>query len=316
VGDPSIVASRVGIMRFKHIAIVGVGLIGGSFALAARRAGFADRITGWDSKQVLDQACERGVIDGVEFSFSAGSVSEADLIYLAAPVRAIIEFLHTRGSSLKHGAIITDAGSTKAQICRAAREALPEHVSFVGGHPMAGSHNAGVEYAEADLFRDAPYALVVDESNDRSIWAARSIADVVRGIGARPVMLTAEEHDRAVARLSHAPQLLATALACRVNEADLRLAGGGFTEMARLAGSRWSVWEDICRTNADEIASALDEVIGEMEAVRSSISSGDFAAVGAAFGEANGLMERLQPTSKRNDAAAGRPEEEETDGVG
>ena len=290
-------------------------MIGGSFALAARRAGIADRISGWDSKQVLDQARERGVIDGVESSFSAGRVSDADLIYLAAPVRAIIEFLRTRGSSLKPGAIVTDAGSTKREICRAAREALPAHVSFVGGHPMAGSHNAGVEYAEADLFREAPYALIVDESkngsNDRSIRAARPIADLVRCIGARPVMLTAEEHDRAVARLSHAPQLLATALACRVNETDLRLAGGGFTEMARLAASRWSVWEDICRTNADEITSALDEVIGEMEAVRSSISSGDFAAVGAAFGEANGLMSRFLPTSKRDDAAAVRPEEED-----
>jgi prephenate dehydrogenase len=298
-------------MRFKHIAIVGVGLIGGSFALAARRAGIADRISGWDSKRVLDQACERGVIDGVESSFSAGRVSEADLIYLAAPVRAIIGFLRTRGSSLKPGAIITDAGSTKREVCRAAREALPEHVSFVGGHPMAGSHNSGVEYAEADLFREAPYALVVDESNDGSIAAARLIADIVHGIGARPVMLTAEEHDRAVARLSHAPQLLATALACRVNEADLTLAGGGFTEMARLAASRWSVWEDICRTNADEITSALDEVIGEMEAVRSSISSGDFAAVGAAFGKANGLMGRFQSPSKRDDAAAVSPEEKD-----
>jgi prephenate dehydrogenase len=298
-------------MRFKHIAIVGVGLIGGSFALAARRAGIADRISGWDSKRVLDQACKRGVIDGVESSFGAGRVSEADLIYLAAPVRAIIEFLRTRGSSLKPGAIVTDAGSTKREVCRAAREALPEHVSFVGGHPMAGSHNAGVEYAEADLFREAPYALVVDESNDGSIGAARLIADIVHGIGARPVMLTAEEHDRAVARLSHAPQLLATALACRVNEADLTLAGGGFTEMARLAASRWSVWEDICRTNADEITSALDEVIGEMEAVRSSISSGDFAAVGAAFGEANGLIARFQSTSKRDDAAAVSPEEKD-----
>ena len=302
-------------MRFKHIAIVGVGFIGGSFALAARRAGIADRISGWDSKEVLDQACERGVIDGVEYSFSAGRVSDADLIYLAAPVRAIIEFLRTRGSSLKAGAIVTDAGSTKREICRAASEALPERVSFVGGHPMAGSHNAGVEHAEADLFREAPYALVVDESNDRSndrsIRAARSIADVVREIGAGPMMLTAEEHDRAVARLSHAPQLLATALACRVNEADLRLAGSGFAEMARLAGSRWSVWEDICRTNADEITSALDEVIGEMEAVRSSISSGDFDAVGAAFGEANGLMGRFQSTSKRRDAATVRPQEDD-----
>jgi prephenate dehydrogenase len=290
-------------MRFKHIAIVGVGLIGGSFALAARRAGFADRITGWDSNDVLDRACTRGVIDAAEDSFEIGSVSEADLVYLAAPVGAIIEFLRTRGSSLKQGALVTDAGSTKRDICRAAGEALPRHVSFVGGHPMAGSHNAGVEYAEAELFRDAPYALVVDDSSDASIDAASSVADLVRAIGGRPLTLTAEEHDRAVARLSHAPQLLATTLARIAGKSDLRLAGSGLSEILRLAASRWSVWEDICKTNADEITAALDEVIAEMGAIRSAMASGDFAAVGAAFGDANGLMRLLRTSSSPGDAA-------------
>lgn len=285
-------------MRFKEIAIVGVGLIGGSFALAARRAGIAERITGWDLKEVLVRACARGVIDREEDSLSAGKTSEADLVFLAAPVGAIIEFLRTRGSLLKPGAIITDSGSTKREICRAAREALPSQISFVGGHPMAGSHNAGVDYADADLFCGAPYGLVVDAKNAGSISAARTVADVVRDIGARPVMLTAQEHDRIVARLSHAPQLLATALACGVDNAELRLAGAGFTDMARLAGSRWPVWEDICRTNADEITTALDELIGRMEAIRSSIASGDFAAVGSAFGDANELMRRFHENAK------------------
>ncbi|MFY9609954.1 MAG: prephenate dehydrogenase/arogenate dehydrogenase family protein [Blastocatellia bacterium] len=280
-------------MRFKQIAIVGVGLIGGSFALAARRAGIAERITGCDFKEVLGRACGRGVIDGEEDSFRAGRVSEADLVFLATPVGAIIEFLRTRGSSLKPGVIVTDSGSTKREICRAAREALPPQASFVGGHPMAGSHNAGFDYADADLFCDAPYALVLDDTNGGSISAARTVAEVVRDIGARPVMLTAQEHDRIVARLSHAPQLLATALACGVDETELGLAGSGFTEMARLAGSRWPVWQDICRTNADEITSALDELIGQLEKIRSSIATGDFAAVGSAFGDANKLMRRL-----------------------
>lgn len=294
---------RLLIMRFKHIAIVGVGLIGGSFALAARRAGLAERITGWDSNEVLDRALALGVIDAGEDSVAVGGVSEADLVYLAAPVGAIMEFLRTRGSSLKPGALVTDAGSTKREICRAAREALPAHVSFVGGHPMAGSHNVGVEYADADLFRDAPYALVVDESNDESIGAASTVAEVVRNIGARPLTLTADEHDRAVARLSHAPQLLATALACSAGKADLRLAGSGLAEILRLAASRWSVWEDVCRTNADQITAALDDVIDEMEAIRLAIASGDFAAVGAAFDDANELMRILRTTSGRGDDA-------------
>jgi prephenate dehydrogenase len=290
-------------MRFKHIAIVGVGLIGGSFALAARRAGFAERITGSDSNEVLDRACARGVIDAVEDSFEVGSVSEADLVYLAAPVGAIIEFLRTRGSSLKQGALVTDAGSTKREICRVARQALPRHVSFVGGHPMAGSHNAGVEYADAALFRDAPYAFIADDSNDSSINAASSVADLVRAIGGRPLTLTAEEHDRAVARLSHAPQLLATTLARIAGKADLRLAGSGLSERLRLAASRWSVWEDICKTNADEITAALDDAIDEMRAIRSAMASGDFGAVGEAFDDANDLMRLLRTSSRPGDAA-------------
>lgn len=281
-------------MQFRKVTVVGVGLIGGSFALAVRRAGIAERVTGWDRKDVLDRALALDVIDGVDDAFDSARVSDADLLYLAAPVGAIISFLRINGKLLKSGAIITDAGSTKREICRVAREELPSEVAFVGGHPMAGSERTGVEFADAELFRGAPYALVADENENSG--AVRAVTDVVSGIGGTPIALTASDHDRVVARVSHAPQLLATALACAVarrrNEADLRLAGNGFSEMVRLAASRWSVWEDICRTNADEIAAALDEVIGEMEATRSSITSGDFDSVGAAFDEANSIADR------------------------
>jgi len=281
-------------MLFRHISIVGTGLIGGSFALAARRYGIAERITGVDSAAVLKEACARGIIDEAETSFDSGRVCEADFVYLAAPVGGILSFLRTRGKLVRQDAIITDSGSTKREICRAARETLPGGVVFVGGHPMAGSHHAGIQYADADLFRNAAYALVVDDANPGSSDAVRKVEEVVNAIGAVPVHVTTEEHDRAVARMSHTPQLVATALACAVarrpNEADLRLAGTGFSEMVRLAGSRWSVWEDICRTNADEISLALDDVIGEIEAARSSISSGDFEELGGAFELANSLV--------------------------
>ena len=281
-------------MLFRHISIVGIGLIGGSFALAARRYGIAEQITGVDSAAVLKEACALGVIDEAETSFDSGRVCEADFVYLAAPVGGILSFLRTRGKLVKQDAIITDSGSTKREICRVAREALPGEAVFVGGHPMAGSHNAGIQYADADLFRNAAYALVVDEARPGSTGALRKVEEVVNAIGAVPVRITAEEHDRAVARMSHMPQLVATALACSVarrpNQAELRLAGTGFSEMVRLAGSRWSVWEDICRTNADEISLALDDVIGEIEAARSSISSGNFEDLGGAFELANNLV--------------------------
>jgi prephenate dehydrogenase len=277
-------------MRFDHIAIVGVGLIGGSFALAARRAGIADRITGLDSKDVIDRARARGVIDDGGESLEEAHADEADLVYLAAPVRAIVSFLRTRGDALKPSAIVTDAGSTKREICRAARESLPG-AHFVGGHPMAGSERAGVEFAEANLFRGAPYALIADDNRTSDL---RMMAEVVESIGAHPIILTAEQHDRIAARISHVPQLLSTALALAVAKAPesetLTMAGTGFAEVARLAESRWSVWEDICRTNADEIASALDEAISEIEAVQAGVMSGDFSALGEMFDKAAELM--------------------------
>jgi prephenate dehydrogenase len=283
-------------MHFKHIAIVGVGLIGGSFALAARRAGVAELITGWDSKEVLDEARARGVIDGVEDAFASDQVSDADLVYLAAPVGAILSFLRKRGSSVKPGAIVTDSGSTKREVCRVAREALPREVAFVGGHPMSGSERAGVEAADADLFQGAAYVLVADEAVSSD--AVRAVSNVVSSIGATPIRLTAEQHDRLAARISHTPQMLSTALAiavARTVEAKaLTLAGSGFAEMTRLAESRWSVWEDICRTNADEIASALDEAIAEIEAVRVAVSSGDFSGLEEMFDEAGDLVRRLR----------------------
>ena len=290
-------------MQFKQVLIVGVGLIGGSFALAAKRAGIADRINGWDIEDALEPALSMGIIDGVESGFESGDVSEADLVYLAAPVGAIIDFLRARGNQLKPGAIVTDAGSTKREICRVAHESLPREVQFVGGHPMAGSHKTGVEFASPDLFYGAPYAVVRDwddESSRENSKALNSIIELVEAIGARPVILTAEQHDHAVARISHAPQLLSTALALACGERGcknaIELAGSGFQDMTRLAESRWSVWEDICRTNSDEITAALTEMIDEMSAIRSSISSGDLRNVREAFRSANDFMQQLKAT--------------------
>jgi prephenate dehydrogenase len=286
-------------MHFKQLTVVGVGLIGGSFALAARRARIAERITGCDTREVLDTAIALGVIDGPDDSFDLDHPSDADLVYLAAPVGSIISFLRTRAQSLKPGTVVTDAGGTKREICRAARESLPRTVAFVGGHPMAGSEKSGVEFANADLFSEAPYALIVDGDVDPAI--AGAVKEMVEKLGAIPLELTPEEHDRIVARISHAPQMLSTALALAVARASnantLAAAGSGFVDMTRLAESRWSVWKDVCKTNGDEITAALDETIGEIEAMRAAISSGDFSGLGEMFQIANELMQRFHDGS-------------------
>jgi prephenate dehydrogenase len=282
-------------MLFNHLAIVGVGLIGGSFAMAVRRAGLANRITGWGGKHSLAIALEQGVIDGVEERFDRGEVSTADLVYLAAPVNGILDFLRTRGELLKSGAIVTDAGSTKREICRTAAESLPRSVHFVGGHPMAGSHQVGVEFARPDLFDQAAYALVKSSQESREFSV---IVEVVRAIGARPVITTAELHDRVTARISHLPQMLSTALALVTAEAvdpeSTQLSGRGLSDMTRLAQSAWSIWNDICDTNADEIEAALADVVRKMELLRMAVASGDSATLAEAFQKANAFSRQLR----------------------
>ena len=242
-----------------------------------------------------------GVIDSIEESFDVGSVCQADLIYLAAPVRGIIDFIVNRGSLIKPGAIITDAGSTKRDICRAARESLPNATRFVGGHPMAGSHFAGVQHASADLFSGAPYAIVVDDVSEPESGAfeqaVSTVEEIVRAIGARPVFITAEGHDREVARVSHVPQLLAIALARAVSNHAAGpapvLAGRGLSGMTLLAASEWTVWKDICDTNRDEIIDALEELTGEIDILRGALGSGEYSYLGEAFEDANRFVRDL-----------------------
>jgi len=277
-------------------------LIGGSFALAARRARLADRITGWDNKEALEAAARRGLIDDIEEAFGSGGASDADLVYLAAPVGAIIGFLNSRAESLKPGALVTDAGSTKREICRIARARLSPAVHFVGGHPMAGSHKRGIDYASVDLFRDAPYAVVpcreIETLDETYRNAVNTVVEIAKKLGGKPLVVSAEKHDRVVARISHVPQMISTMLAVEVaqfsEDEAIALAGSGFADMTRLAESDWSIWEDICRTNSDEIASALDGFANAIETASRAIKDRDFLEVRKAFLEANAFLALLR----------------------
>jgi prephenate dehydrogenase len=276
-------------MKFKRVAIIGAGLIGGSFAMAARRAGLAETITAWDSAAALDAALSKGVIDSVEDSFEKGRISDADLIYLSAPVKAILGFLEDKGNLVAPGSIVTDSGSTKRDICSAAARWLPPGVHFIGGHPMAGSHLNGLDHASADLFTGAPYAIVADGASGPAV---RAVIDLVRAIGGIPVTLAAAAHDQAVAAVSHAPQLLSTALAVTVLRSPLGgnaldLASTGFADMVRLAASPWSMWEDICRTNADNIGPVLAELARQIETFRIDLESGMLGRVEESFARAS-----------------------------
>ncbi len=280
---------------FKHVTIIGCGLLGGSFALALRRAGFTGRITVCGGSRSPRLAVERGVADAIEESFDHGEQCQADLIYLAAPIGAIIDFLKTKARLVKPGALITDAGSTKTEISRVAREAVPAGVHFIGGHPMAGSENTGVEYARADLFDRATYALTPEETTDEA--QINRLKKIVESIGARVLIANPLEHDAAVALISHLPQLTATVLSTLLGaefdgevarrELAQRLAATGWRDMTRLGGSSWSVWRDICLTNQQNISTALGVLIAELQNLKDALDVRDFNQVKTSFTAAN-----------------------------
>ncbi|MDT5269156.1 MAG: prephenate dehydrogenase [Acidobacteriota bacterium] len=259
--------------RWNRVTVVGCGLVGASFALALRHAGACASVAGWDTdSRVLDEALRLGAIDETDEAFNEGGVSHSDLVYLAVPVGQIVEFLRAGALHVKPGAVVTDAGSTKVEVCRAARACAQKGWRFVGGHPVAGSHLRGPAHARADLFEGAPYVLTAPEDgSDPAALAA--LEETLSLLGARVRVMRAAEHDRALARLSHLPQLVSCALAATVSEETdevelSALAGAGYRDMTRLAASPWGIWRDILATNPSEVADALDSLIPKLAAAR------------------------------------------------
>ena len=258
---------------WNRVTIIGCGLIGASFALGLRRSGACAQIAGWDSAgSAIDEAVRTGVIDEVDQAFASDGVSSSDLIYLAMPVGEIIEFLRKGGQQVGPGAVISDAGSTKVEICQAARLNLSEAQQFVGGHPVAGSHLRGLAHARADLFAGAPYVLITDGDPDQD-HAHTRLKETLEMLGACVTCMTAVEHDRVMALISHLPQIVSSALAAVTRDqpdadALVTLSGTGYRDMTWLAASSWSMWGDILATNSRETGSAIDALIEKLAAVR------------------------------------------------
>jgi len=252
----------------QTVAIFGVGLIGGSFGLGLKKAGFKGTIVGVSSEATIRVALERGAID--EAAPMADAARGADLIYLAQPIGRILDTLHHLDSYVNAGTLITDAGSTKSAIVATARQYIGR-CAFLGGHPMAGKEKRGVAEADAELFRDRTYVVTPDDPAELENGPAREFLDWVRRMGARPVVLTPEEHDRIVSFTSHLPQLASTALAATVAEQAgdrLSVAGPGLADTTRLALSSFELWRDILATNSTAIEEALNAYIRKLEHVR------------------------------------------------
>jgi prephenate dehydrogenase len=261
---------------FKRIAIVGLGLIGGSIAFAARKTWPSIHVIGIDREAVLREALARRAIDASATELAA--VSGADLIILAAPVRQNLTLLKQVAGHASPNTVITDVGGTKRSIVETAAT-LPTTVTFIGGHPLGGGSRGGFEFATASLFARRPWIFTPPEQlgGEEASAVGRAVerlSTFVTGIGGQPSTMTAAKHDQLMALLSHLPQLAVTALMEVVGttvDGDIRFAGQGLVDTTRLASSPAEVWRDICSTNADEIARALDLLIERLSDIRSDL---------------------------------------------
>ena len=261
---------------FRRVAIIGTGLIGGSFALAVRKKSPGATVVGFDRNDKAERALARGALNEVAADLAI-AVRDADLVYIALPIVLAMEALPIIAASAGPHALVTDACSTKVTVCRVAQEDFNSGARFLGGHPMAGKEHSGIEHADADLFRGAPYALIgrKDEADSR----VQAFAELVAFIGAQPVWTDADTHDWAVGIVSHLPQLVSVALARVVqDETDetglpLTLAGQGLHDTLRLAGSPYAVWRDILLTNTENVSRALDRLEQAIDYLRTQLTS-------------------------------------------
>jgi len=284
---------------FHRVAILGTGLIGGSFALALRKHFPEARIIGFDREAVLAEALARNVIHESTTDL-ATALNGADLVYIALPISTTIELLPEIAKHAAQNALVTDACSTKRAICRAAAQHFHIGAIFLGGHPMAGKETEGVAAADEKLFANAKYVLIEENAETKNNPRVAAFTSLLEKMNGRPTWLDADTHDWAVAIVSHLPQMTAIALAEVIaaeadGEADglpTSLAGPGVRDSLRLTASPYSIWRDVAFTNSDNLGRALDRLAHAIEQLRTHLTSRDLEK---SFAEANLLHKSLKP---------------------
>ncbi len=267
-------------MSIRQITIVGTGLIGGSLGLALKKHGFTGRIIGCDRAPVLERAKAKGAIDEGRTNL-LDSARGSQLVVLATPVGAIIDAIRELAPTLPHTTLLTDVGSTKAQVVNTAKKSFGESATehFIAGHPMAGKEQAGVEFADADLFSGAAWFITPLSGQDIHAGLAGECLEWIERIGARIAILDDAAHDKLCAWISHLPQMISTALASALveefgDDAPLLEAGGrALREMTRISGSPYSMWKDIAVTNQANIADAMRKLEQHLKLIRENLDT-------------------------------------------
>jgi prephenate dehydrogenase len=282
---------------FNKITIVGVGLIGGSLGLACKEKGLAEHIVGAGrTKAHLEKAVQLGAIDAFELELDR-AVTDADLVILATPVGTIPGLLSRLVKYLKPGAVVTDAGSTKARIVEAAERLMPADTHFVGGHPIAGRENSGVEAASACLFQGAKSILTPTPRTKPEALA--QIKKLWEQLGAQVIFMDVEQHDRTLAIISHLPHMVAYSLVNTLADLDekgdelIALSAGGFRDFTRIAASDPLMWRDICLDNAQHVIDAIEHFQYILDKLKQAIKAADAQSLLAQFETARQVKQKL-----------------------
>lgn len=261
------------------VAVLGLGLIGGSVGLAARASGA--EVAGFDpDPTTLQRAFELGAIEAPASS-AQDALDGADVVITAAPIGALAQSVRMALRDAPSNCVVSDVGSTKRSLLRELA-AEPQIERFIGGHPLAGSEHGGIEHARADLFQGACWCLTPSGSG---ALAAR-LRGLIEGFGASPVEIDAEAHDRLMARMSHLPHVLANALVASTSglpapERALARSGPSFRDATRVAGASSAIWTDIYLSNSDMLIAAIDEAVQELREVSRMLGDGDAQALTA-----------------------------------
>ncbi len=271
-------------MAIRQITIIGTGLIGGSLGLALKKKKFSGQIVGCDREGTLEKARQCGAIDRGTVQ-PGDAVLGSQLVVLATPVLGIIDLMERIGPALPAKALLTDVGSTKSAVVERAIRVFGKNApkKFLAGHPMAGKEMSGVEYADADLFKDAVWFLTPLPGQNLNEGPLAEFAGWIDQMGARIAILPAEEHDRLCAWISHVPQMISTALAAALveefgAEAPLLPAGGrALREMTRISASPYSMWRDVAITNKKNLEHALHKVEQRLAHIRENLATRQLA---------------------------------------
>ncbi len=286
---------------FNKVAIIGVGLIGGSLAISMREKEMAGSITGIGrGLKNLEAALRLGVVDSITRDVAEG-VKGADLVVVAVPVLKIADVVKAMMPALKKGAVITDVGSVKEAVIAGVEPCLKAGVAFVPGHPVAGTENSGVEAAMAGLFINRKCILTPTGRTDK--LALEKVKAMWEEAGSEVVVMDARTHDRVLAAISHLPHMIAYSLVNTVEDVEkevevLSYSAGGFRDFTRIASSSPEMWADICAMNRAAILEMIDRFTERLGMLRARIEAGDHEGVKGEFERAKGVRDELLKEGK------------------